>query len=1118
MRKYETRLSGNINKKTQRDDNCYHVITYNEELTLDRITISDGYANLQTYGTSDTSDTSDTLHKYGGAMITIKGSKSTQLYLKNVNFRKNYALAGGALWFMANDQLQGNVNAMISNCIFQNNYAINGQYEGGYGGAIYTYFYANVTVSNTKFVQNKAEYRGGAIYQDYGGIFSCDGCAFIKNEAKHGYGGGIFSEDRNSQTEGTFPVITKSRFFKNKAKLYGGAICWFNGVHGTFEKTNKFIQNEAAIGGAIALIWSDLNVTKGTLTFDDNKAKDKKYKDTADYYNISETLFRQIDHELNLDIPTFLTQLSDTFSQIRHDRDLYGYYPKQTPISERNICFVSESDVSMQIKRGLKDGSSWQKAHSDLQDCLDKLKQTGGEIWVKSGIYTPSVVPEWKLKLNKTTAIYKSFILYENITLYGGFIGTETEVKERDFAANPTILSCKLNNGYCRQLMMAADNTIIDGFIFKDSQNDGSSDKRRLYTQSTGGANSISVEDVLTSTSTVVGAGIYTNSTNIMVTNSIFYKLFSKGKGGAVYCVGLEDETGVPCDYKIKYPSFVNVMFLGNRAAKRGGAIAADANCHFTCDHCIFESNSCSTKGGAVYLDFDSDPRITNSKWIDNYAKESGGACAADGASYVTFDGITQFINNAAVSEGGALYSGSGAGPGYYQGFSFHGDTFDANTLFKDNHLKNKESGQDDIYLWPYSTLNLAIEPITPAPTFPPTKATPSPTPFQYNQKSPNVIIFVIDDWLYTKQWEFMAPNPILDGKVIKYLDIPTPHIDSIRSEGVTFPGTYVSAPKCSPSRFSILTGRHASRSIWGISRTMATSSGVVGTNVSIQLSKITDNDGIFNIPYELQNKEINPYRTGVVGKWHLMTADDNGFQYGCDSLNNFPNATLYEMCTNIVKQQGFDFVDAYYHGNIEERSLYGHNPEWMISSAQKFITQSVTDNKPFFLYMAHTLAHSPDAKTSLFDYDIAETPKGKLNRHEIPTDTSMKDRCDIWRDAMELGFEDEKDLDYAAACLWIDDSLGALIRYLKTLGNDIYNNTMIIVMNDHGQGSKGTIYEQGIRTFQYIRYPKLFEPNIILNENFVVSAVDLASVIFDITNTNVNENYILDSRNWIDD
>lgn len=43
--------------------------------------------------------------------------------------------------------------------------------------------------------------KGGAVYQDYGGSFICNVCTFEKNIAG-GYGGALFSEDRNSQTEG----------------------------------------------------------------------------------------------------------------------------------------------------------------------------------------------------------------------------------------------------------------------------------------------------------------------------------------------------------------------------------------------------------------------------------------------------------------------------------------------------------------------------------------------------------------------------------------------------------------------------------------------------------------------------------------------------------------------------------------------------------------------------------------------------------------------------------------------------------------------------------------------------------------------------------------------------
>ena len=40
-----------------------------------------------------------------------------------------------------------------------------GEYEGGYGGAIYGMLSVNITVLNTDFNFNSADFRGGAIYQ-----------------------------------------------------------------------------------------------------------------------------------------------------------------------------------------------------------------------------------------------------------------------------------------------------------------------------------------------------------------------------------------------------------------------------------------------------------------------------------------------------------------------------------------------------------------------------------------------------------------------------------------------------------------------------------------------------------------------------------------------------------------------------------------------------------------------------------------------------------------------------------------------------------------------------------------------------------------------------------------
>ena len=129
-----------------------------------------------------------------------------------------------------------------------------------------------------------------------------------------------------------------------------------------------------------------------------------------------------------------------------------------------------------------------------------------------------------------------------------------------------------------------------------------------------------------------------------------------------------------------KSPTFINVAFLGNRANIRGGAISADAFCHFECSHCVFDSNSCAKKGGAIYLDFDSDPVFKKSVFRNNYVKylfifvmvslmfftqnhqttkalEAGGCIAADGQSKAILMETT-FDSNSAGWEGGCLYSG----------------------------------------------------------------------------------------------------------------------------------------------------------------------------------------------------------------------------------------------------------------------------------------------------------------------------------------------------------------------------------------------------------------------------------------------------------------------------
>jgi len=286
--------------------------------------------------------------------------------------------------------------------------------------------------------------------------------------------------------------------------------------------------------------------------------------------------------------------------------------------------------------------------------------------------------------------------------------------------------------------------------------------------------------------------------------------------------------------------------------------------------------------------------------------------------------------------------------------------------------------------------------------------------------------------------------------------DITTPHIDSIARDGAMFTNAFVNSPVCSPSRATFLTGRHPSEI------------GVTDYLTGGQAKRVGLSKEFTSWPELLRQ---NGYETGLIGKWHLGSADDflpknNGFTY------------FYGNPAGGWAPRNVHFTDN--EGNTEP--IEGDSVNICTDLAIDFIKEKKA--KPFSLLIHYREPHAPYGPMPAEDEAITKDLVPEISDYPNLNDNTAK----LMRD-------------YLTAVKAIDRSVGRILATVKEQG--LEDKTIIIFTSDHGynighhglrykgngywitkdrKGCRPNMFETSIRVPLVVRWPGVIKPGTKVN------------------------------------